>query len=58
MPRLRRLGEISSEDARENARSLKYGWRVLNSYAVGESRVWITTEAARSATTLLLPSDY
>ncbi len=51
-------GETPSEDTRENARSLKYGWRVLSSYAVGESRVWIITESDRSATTLLLSSDY
>lgn len=51
-------GDVPPEDARENARSLKYGWRVMSSYPVGEGRVWIITEADRSATTLLLPSEY
>ena len=53
-------GEVPPEDARENARSLKYGWRVLSSYPVGEDgeRVWIITEADRSSTCLLLPEDY
>ena len=53
-------GEVPSEDARENARSLKYGWRVLSSYPIGENggKVWIITEADRSSTYVLLPEDY
>ena len=49
------------EDARENALSLRAGFRILSSYPVGDdpaARVWIFTEAARSATLLLLPSEY
>ena len=53
-------GEVPSEDARENARSLKYGWRVLSSYPIGENggKVWIITEADRSSAYVLLPEDY
>ncbi len=53
-------GEVPPEDARENARSLKYGWRVMSSYPVGDAgeRVWVITEADRSSTCLLLPSEY
>ncbi|MDP9475092.1 MAG: hypothetical protein M3R38_05275 [Actinomycetota bacterium] len=54
-------GEVPPEDARENARSLKYGWRVMSSYPVGEgvgAKVWILTEADRSSTCILLPEDY
>ena len=51
-------GDVPPEDARENARSLKYGWRVLSSYAVGEGRVWIITEADRSSTCILRPEEY
>ncbi len=52
-------GEVPKEDARENERSLKHGYRVLSSYPLGEGRkVWIITEADRSATTILLPSEY
>ena len=53
-------GEVPPEDARENARSLKYGWRILSSYPVGKdgSRVWIITEADRSSTCILLPEEY
>lgn len=53
-------GEVPPEDARENRFSLKHGFRVLSSYPVGEgsARVWIITEADRSSTCLLLPSEY
>ncbi len=53
-------GEVLPEDARENARSLKYGWRVVSSYPAGEGggRVWVITEADRSSTCILLPSEY
>ena len=53
-------GEVPPEDARENERSLKYGWRLMSSYPVGGAgeRVWIITEADRSSTCLLLPSEY
>jgi hypothetical protein len=53
-------GEVPPEDARENERSLKYGFRILSSYPVGgaSERVWVITEAGRSSTCLLLPSEY
>jgi hypothetical protein len=52
-------GEIPPEDARENQRSLEYGWRILSSYPLPNgARVWVLTEADRSATTLLLPGEY
>jgi hypothetical protein len=52
-------GEIPPEDARENQRSLECGWRILSSYPLPNgARVWVLTEADRSATTLLLPGEY
>jgi hypothetical protein len=52
-------GEIPPEDARENVRSLEHGWRVLSSYPLSTgARVWILTEADRSSTCLLAPSEY
>lgn len=53
-------GEIPPEDARENERSIKNGWRILSSYPVGDDggRIWVITEADRSSTCLLLPSEY
>ena len=51
-------GELCEHDRRENERSVRYGWRVLSSYPVGEVRLWIIAEANRSVTTILLPEEY
>ena len=52
-------GEVGAEDARENELSVREGFRILSSYQVAAGvTVWIITEADRSATTLLLPSEY
>ncbi len=55
-------GDVCAEDAEENERSLRMGNRVLSSYTVGTGsepvKVWIVTEADRSATTVLLPEEY
>jgi len=51
-------GELDAHDRRENERSLKHGFRVLSSYPVGGQKVWVITEADRSSTCLLLPSEY
>jgi len=50
-------GDICSQDRRENECSLRHGWRVLSSYTVRGTKVWVITEADRSATTILLPGD-
>ena len=51
-------GEVPVEDARENRYSVEHGCRIMSSYPVGQERVWIITEADRSSTCLLLPSEY
>lgn len=52
-------GDLCAEDARENARSLRLGNRLLSSYQTRtEEKLWIITEWDRSATTLLLPEEY
>jgi hypothetical protein len=53
-------GEVPPEDARKNERSLKYGFRLVSSYPVGGDgeKVWVITEADRSSTCILLPSEY
>jgi hypothetical protein len=51
--------ELSDEDVRENELSLREGFRVLSTYrTVKGQKLWIITEADRSATTILLPSEY
>jgi hypothetical protein len=63
LPLLRRhqqgdWGEVGAEDWRANDDAVKHGGRVLSAYTVAGERLWIITEADRSVTTLLLPSEY
>lgn len=52
-------GDVPSEDARENEYGLQYGFRVISSYPLpGGERIWVITEADRSSTCLLLPTEY
>ncbi len=51
-------GDVPEEDARENEFSVRHGFRVVSSYRIAEERLWVITEADRSATTILLPEDY
>ena len=52
-------GELSDEDVQENEFSLKEGFRLLSNYRTAKGQqLWIITEADRSATTILLPSEY
>jgi hypothetical protein len=51
--------ELSDEDVRENELSLEEGFRLLSAYRTGKGqKLWVITEADRSATTILLPSEY
>jgi hypothetical protein len=52
-------GEITEGDIQENKLSLLKGFRVLSSHRTAKGQIlWIITEGDRSATTLLLPSEY
>lgn len=52
-------GEVSQEDAAENELSLKEGFRLLSAYRLPTGcKIWVITEADRSATTILLPEEY
>jgi hypothetical protein len=52
-------GELDEQDVRENELSLLHGWRILSSYTLSDgTKIWIITEADRSATTFLLPEEY
>ena len=52
-------GDLREEDKRENEFSVDRYLRIFSAYhtAKGE-KLWIITEADRSATTILLPSEY
>ena len=51
-------GELSTEDKRENDFSLDNNLRLLSSYQLNDWKIWIITEADRSVTTILFPSEY
>ena len=51
-------GDVPAEDAKSNRLAVVHGARILSSYEVAGERVWLITEADRSATTLLFPSEY
>jgi hypothetical protein len=53
-------GDLSEDDRRENDLSVAEGFRVLSAYILPRTgvKLWIVTEADRSATTLLLPEEY
>jgi hypothetical protein len=52
-------GSVPPEDDLANQEAVLNGTRIVSSYYLNENeRVWIITEADRSATTLLLPDEY
>lgn len=52
-------GELCEEDKAENELSLKNGFRLLSAYRTKtDLKIWIITEADRSATTILIPDEY
>ena len=52
-------GNLTDEDKQENELSLKAGYRLLSAYeSEGLPKIWIITEADRSATTILFPDEY
>jgi len=51
-------GEVPPEDAAGNEFAITRRLRLLSSYTIAGERVWIITEADRSSTCLLFPSEY
>jgi hypothetical protein len=52
-------GEVDEHDRQENEFSVVQGFRLLSAYTITNgTKLWIITEADRSATTILLPSEY
>jgi len=51
---------VDKEDGAANDRALKDGERLISAYALPRTgkKVWVITEWGRSATTVLLPSEY
>lgn len=52
-------GDLDEFDREQNELALMHGSRLLSAYATRLSeKLWVITEADRSATTLLLPEEY
>jgi hypothetical protein len=52
-------GNVDEHDRVENELSLRHGLRLLSAYTLSNgTKVWVITEADRSATTFLLPDEY
>ena len=53
------FGDLDPEDIERNNEATNDGGRIFSSYiAEGGTKVWIITEADRSSTTILFPSEY
>jgi hypothetical protein len=52
-------GELDDADQRENLLSVEQGFRVFSAFKTSAGvKLWVITEADRSVTTILLPSEY
>ena len=51
-------GELSDEDKKENDFSLDKHLRLFSVYKKDKFVIWVITEADRSVTTILFPSEY
>jgi hypothetical protein len=52
-------GELSDDDHKENLFSVDKYLRIFSAFKTAKGvKIWCITEADRSATTLLLPSEY
>jgi hypothetical protein len=53
------FGQLCDADILSNLDAIRSGGRVFSSYVLHTgAKVWVITEADRSVTTLLLPSEY
>jgi hypothetical protein len=52
-------GDVTEHDWLANDRALVEGSRIFSSFKISKYvRIWVITEANRSATTILLPCEY
>ena len=52
-------GDLDRDDKTENESAVKAGLRIFSAYLLTDgTRIWVITEADRSATTILLPEEY
>lgn len=51
-------GEMDEEDKVTNEQALIEGSRIMGAYQTCKGKIWIITEADRTVTTILFPSEY
>ncbi len=52
-------GDLDDEDKQRNDQAVRRGTRLLSAYHLKDgTKIWVITEADRSATTILLPEEY
>jgi len=52
-------GQMTEAEKYKNDYSVQYGFRILSTYTTNAGdRIWVLTEADRSATSILLPHTY
>lgn len=51
-------GEMDEEDKATNEQALIEGNRIMGAYQTCKGKIWIITEADRTVTTILFPSEY
>ena len=51
-------GDLDADDVAANVHAIQHDLRVLSAYQVGDEKLYVITEWDRSATTLLMASEY
>ena len=51
-------GDLDSDDLDANEEALHTDARIFSAYIIQDTKFWVITEADRSSTTILLPSEY
>jgi hypothetical protein len=52
-------GDLCAEDKQSNEEALNDGGRIFSAYNLNDgTKIWVITEADRSSTCVLLPSEY
>ena len=50
--------EMDKDDQQSNREAVIEGSRIFSAYTIQGTKFWVITEADRSSTTILLPSEY
>jgi hypothetical protein len=50
--------EMATEDQQSNREAITESSRIFSAYTIQGTKFWVITEADRSSTTILLPSEY